>query len=530
MRFTERVLVATVLMVTAAATVLAQPTTARITGTAAYRERVALQPGAVFEATLEDVSRADAPATVLATTRLEQIGAVPIAFEIPYDPKAIDESHTYAVRGRILVNGTLAFTTDTRYPVLTRGGGSAVDLLLVRVPSAPGDAPAQSPAGAAAQAARIETSRDAIGDMNADAIKQGDFPGSFLIPGPGGVSFGIGGFIKALAFHDTKAEGREAVFLPVLLGGIGRDDEDGTTSLTAELSRLNFDARATVGETKIRGYVEFDFSGDLFKFRHGYLSWKGAWGEVLAGKTWSTLMDLQSVPDGLGEPTVSGLIFTRQALFRYTRPLSKGVSVAVAIEDSASSDVQAAEPVLTRNAYPDLVASLGANGKAGHLQVAGVVRSLEFDPNNAPGDSATGYGVSVGAHVNLGARDRVYGQFSHGEGLGRYLVGIAPAAGAFIDVEARSITPRQNTGGLIGVRHQWSGACRSSLAYSYAQAENDPRQPPGAFRESSFTLGNLMCKANRFLTVGVEVDYGTRGNRDGSDRDNLRLMFGMQLF
>ena len=31
-----------------------------ITGTALYRERLALPPGAVFEATLEDISRADA--------------------------------------------------------------------------------------------------------------------------------------------------------------------------------------------------------------------------------------------------------------------------------------------------------------------------------------------------------------------------------------------------------------------------------------------------------------------------------------
>ena len=39
-----------------------------IEGTATYRERMALPKGAVFEATLEDVSRADAPAVVVATS------------------------------------------------------------------------------------------------------------------------------------------------------------------------------------------------------------------------------------------------------------------------------------------------------------------------------------------------------------------------------------------------------------------------------------------------------------------------------
>ncbi len=40
-----------------------------VQGTATYRERIALPPGAVFEATLEDVSRADAAASIIATTR-----------------------------------------------------------------------------------------------------------------------------------------------------------------------------------------------------------------------------------------------------------------------------------------------------------------------------------------------------------------------------------------------------------------------------------------------------------------------------
>jgi hypothetical protein len=39
--------------------------------------------------------------------------------------------------------------------------------------------------------------------------------------------------------------------------------------------------------------------------------------------------------------------------------------------------------------------------------------------------------------------------------------------------------------------------------------------------------GNLRCKANRFLTIGVEYNYGTRENRVGG-LDNHRVMVGMQ--
>ena len=59
----------------------------RISGSASYRERIALPPDAVFEAMLEDVARADAPATVVTSTRVPS-ARVPIAFTIALRPGA----------------------------------------------------------------------------------------------------------------------------------------------------------------------------------------------------------------------------------------------------------------------------------------------------------------------------------------------------------------------------------------------------------------------------------------------------------
>lgn len=104
----------------------------QVTGIATYRERMALPPDAVFEATLEDVSKADAPADVIGQTRIDRPGNPPIRFAITYDPAQINERHRYVVRARILVGGKLFFTTDQSYPVLTAGHGNAVTLLLRR--------------------------------------------------------------------------------------------------------------------------------------------------------------------------------------------------------------------------------------------------------------------------------------------------------------------------------------------------------------------------------------------------------------
>ena len=110
---------------------------AGVSGTATYRERIALPPDAVFEAYLESVPGADAPATVVASTRVPS-PRVPIAFTIAYDPARIDAAQRYVVRGRITVRGQLLFTSDSAHPVLGADGMRPVEMLLRRVSAGAG--------------------------------------------------------------------------------------------------------------------------------------------------------------------------------------------------------------------------------------------------------------------------------------------------------------------------------------------------------------------------------------------------------
>jgi putative lipoprotein len=108
-----------------------------IEGTATYRERMSLPPKAVFEAVLEDVSRADAPAQAIASIRLPSPGNPPIEFTLAYDPARIQSTHQYVVRARILVNEKPLFTTDTAVPVITGGNPTKVSMMLRRVQAPP---------------------------------------------------------------------------------------------------------------------------------------------------------------------------------------------------------------------------------------------------------------------------------------------------------------------------------------------------------------------------------------------------------
>jgi copper homeostasis protein (lipoprotein) len=108
-------------------------------GIAEYRERMALPPDAVFEAELQDISRADAAATVLGRSRSDPAGQSPFRFEITYDDAALRPGHHYSVHASIRHKGRLLFVTERIYRVLDdRDGRDApLQILLVAVRGKP---------------------------------------------------------------------------------------------------------------------------------------------------------------------------------------------------------------------------------------------------------------------------------------------------------------------------------------------------------------------------------------------------------
>jgi putative lipoprotein len=83
----------------------------QVSGEVIYRERMLLPPGAEVEVHLEDISRADALATVLASVRFPAENGPPFPFVIEYDPARIDARMRYAIRATIRREDQLIFTT-----------------------------------------------------------------------------------------------------------------------------------------------------------------------------------------------------------------------------------------------------------------------------------------------------------------------------------------------------------------------------------------------------------------------------------
>ena len=108
------------------------PANAQVTGSVAYRERMALPADAVIDVQLIDTSVEDIAAQTVAAAMINAEGRqVPVPFTLTYDPGKIEPAHRYSVRANIRSgDGMLMFSTTQAYPVVTHGAPSKVNLIL----------------------------------------------------------------------------------------------------------------------------------------------------------------------------------------------------------------------------------------------------------------------------------------------------------------------------------------------------------------------------------------------------------------
>lgn len=114
-------------------------------GTAKFVERTVLPANSIFEAALEEVAGAGAPATVISTDSRAVPGVSAVNFSIQFSDAQIRPGRRYAVRGRVLVNGQLLFATEQPIAVLASPQDRAVTITLIRPTLPPAPTAARTP-------------------------------------------------------------------------------------------------------------------------------------------------------------------------------------------------------------------------------------------------------------------------------------------------------------------------------------------------------------------------------------------------
>lgn len=348
----------------------------------------------------------------------------------------------------------------------------------------------------------------------------------------GGTTFTVGGYVQFDAIHDFRGDQGRAVDMTAL--PISGGTRHNTTTFSARTSRLNFKTATPVDGATVKTRIEFDFftgeGSETYsnsarpRLRHAY----GEVGNWLAGQTWSTFMDVDSLPETLEFAGPTGQIFIRQPLVRYTLATGDKSSLALAVENPQADARDAAGNVTAQDGGPDITANWTSEGDFGHFALRALVRPLRVEDGGGTGQAtATGFGLGVSGTLKLGAADTVLYQINAGKGVGRYIqdansaVAYNPAPAAGED----KLVAQQVVGGFLGLQHGWGGSARSTLVYGMTRNDNDEGYGPvaGLNKGTREVHANLIYSPYKKVDVGFEYVWGEREQEDGKKGQMKRL-------
>jgi hypothetical protein len=326
---------------------------------------------------------------------------------------------------------------------------------------------------------------------------------------------------------------------------VGGTKESVDNDFSAKQTRLWMNLETNVAGHVLKGYVETDFqtspgtqgserttNGYNLALRRAYLQYD----KLTVGQDWSTFQNPGTLPestDFIG-PT-EGSVFARQALVRYSTPLSKTATLQLALEnaETASASIASLTPTaLIENdddGAPDVVARINYTLPKGEISVAGIVRQLSVD-NGAVGSNSTGYGASVGGKFVFGPTKNYDLRFmaTYGSGIGRYL-GLNFAPDTIYVSATNDLTEIKGFAGFAAFKVNWDPKTRSTFMAGYQEVDYDKVLTAASlapFNKSSYSLAaNLFYTPVKGLDLGVEYRHGVRELVSGADGALDRLEF-----
>lgn len=406
--------------------------------------------------------------------------------------------------------------------------------------------PDQSGASSGQQQALAELSRreregseeqvdaETIRDDPANTTFDPNFPGAWHLPGTT-AAMKISGYVN-LALVNS--------FDPVLIsdrfivGSIPPEGESvpgarSGTDVTANQTRINYEVREETRYGMLRAFVEGDFegNGDAFRLRHAF----GQYRSVLAGKTSSTFMDIESQPEEVDFEGINGMILTRQAQLRFFPNFGKSLRFKAALEDPKTEVING----VGNRGMADLVLSVGRLplGQLGdwNSRVGVILRDLEADlseddENEQNKSETTGWGITTSGRKSFafwGEEDFVLWQLTYGKGVGRYINDLNTVGGgdAVFDPQGR-LRALPVFAGYVSYGHgwpkdfwflkAWPGILRSNLTLSWVAVDNFDFQDDRDYKRTLRASANLIYLPTRNLRLGMELLWGERKNKDNS--------------
>lgn len=325
----------------------------------------------------------------------------------------------------------------------------------------------------------------------------------------------------------------------------GQYGSDGNFFAGVRQSRLGVRTTTPTSLGDLKTLFEFELFGTgadagqtTFRLRHAY----GELGQFGAGQTWSPFMDIDVFPNSIEYWGPNAMVFFRNVQLRWM-PIQGDTRLTFAIERPGASADQGIysdrielDGISARFPLPDFSGEFRWGQEWGYLEIAGMLRRIEWDDNledqfNLAGE-ATGWGLNLSTNIHI-AEHVFRGQFVFGEGIQNYM-NDAPSDIGIVNNFRNPVRPIEGKPlpmwGLVAFLDlNWSEDLTSTLGYSILEIDNTDGQAPDAFKRGEYALANVLFHPLDNLFFGPEIQWGRRtNNTDGFSSDDVRVQFSIK--
>ncbi|MDE6648417.1 MAG: hypothetical protein K2K45_00630 [Muribaculaceae bacterium] len=302
----------------------------------------------------------------------------------------------------------------------------------------------------------------------------------------------------------------------------------GNTQFAWQTSSIYMNFVAMPGtDNQIGIFFKANFMGNnnAFNCFHFYAKYRG----LTAGYTNSLFTDAAAEPMTIDFEGPNGYPFMTLFTAYWEQNFTKDFSGAIGIDAPSSSMTTDASTATVNQRIPavPLYLQYSWNDGSSHVRLSGLIRPLQYR-NLAEGTNST----AVGGGIQLSGMSKVVGNLSanfnaaYGRGIGSYLqddngLGMDAVATG----EAGHMETVKTFGVTGGLSYSFSPKVSTNLTYSHLVNSFPDNAVVSAdkYRYGDYVAANVIYNINKFVSAGIEYDYGHRKDFNGEGLHANRL-------